>query len=54
MNLLIIFIIYVASSIFQENSDISFMNEDEELGDSLDNNQPQESAEVCFKFIIIV
>ena len=30
------------------------MNEGEELGDSFDNNQPQESVEVCFKFIIIV
>ena len=39
---------------FQENSGISFMNEGEELGDSFDNNQPQESADVRFKFIIIV
>ena len=33
------------------------MNEGEELGDEelgFDNNQPQESAEVRFKFIIIV
>ena len=39
---------------FQENSDILFMNEGEELGDSFDNNHPQESAEVCFNFIVIV